>query len=209
VRLRKGGSSSHVHQQQHETEQGHGLGAVQALVAGTQKHFPNGSFTIGGTAYTATALIQALQSLEQAIVAVNAAQSNAKDAVLTLHGVEATVAPLMRDFKRFVLSTFGTATQELADFGLQPPKARKPLDSEKRAAATAKLRATRAARGTTSKKQKLTVKGNVTGVIVTPVTAPPAAPPAVTSPAGSAPAAGSTPQPPPAQAVPANGGATR
>jgi hypothetical protein len=71
---------------------------------------------------------------------------------------------------------------------LQAPKARQPLPTEKRAAATAKLRATRTARGTTSKKQKLAVKGDVTGVTVTPITTPaPASPPA--APAGPAPVA--------------------
>jgi hypothetical protein len=43
------------------------------------------------------------------------------------------------------------------------------------------MRATRKARGTASKKQKLAIKGDVTGVVVTPVTAP-TAPPAGTGP---------------------------
>jgi hypothetical protein len=51
-----------------------------------------------------------------------------------------------------------------------------PLTSEKRVVAVAKARATREARGTTSKKQKLAIHGNVTGVTVTPVTSPPATP---------------------------------
>jgi hypothetical protein len=76
---------------------------------------------------------------------------------------------------------------QLADFGLQPPKARKPLTNEQRAAAVAKLRATRAARGTTSKKQKLSVKGDVTGVQITPVRTAPAASTASIRPASSPP----------------------
>ena len=60
------------------------------------------------------------------------------------------------------------------------------------------MRATRLARGTTSKKQKLAVKGDVTGVIVTPVThagpspsptAAPAEPAPAPTPAGPAPVA--------------------
>jgi hypothetical protein len=177
------------------------LARVQALVAGTLKHFPNGSFTLGKTVYTTAALIQALQSQENALVALNMAQANAKDAVSALRTVETAVAPLVRDYKRFVLATFSTATQELADFGLQPPKARKPLNSEKRAAATAKMRATRKVRGTTSRKQKLAIKGDVTGVVVTPVSSPPASAP---SPVGtsSPPSAGaSTPPAQPAAAA--------
>ena len=79
--------------------------------------------------------------------------------------------PLIREYTSFLRATFSSATAQLGDFGLQAPKVRQPLSTEKRAAATAKARATRAARGTTSKKQKLAVKGDVTGVIVTPVTA--------------------------------------
>jgi len=164
------------------------LALVQALMAGTLKHFPNGSFTLGNTAYTTATLVQVLQNLEQALVAVNAAQASVKDAMTALHSVEANVGPVIRDYKRFVLAAFSTATQQLVDFGLQAPKARTPLGTEKRAAATAKLRATRAARGTTSRKQKAAVKGNVTGVVVTPVTTPPAASP-VPVPAAPAPAA--------------------
>jgi hypothetical protein len=154
------------------------LAQVQAIIAGTLKHFPNGSFTLGNTAYTTATLVEALRVLENALVALNAAHVSVKDAVSTLSSVEAKAAPLLRDYRRFVLSTFSTATQQLADFGLQAPKARKPLDSAKRAAATAKLRATRSARGTTSKKRKLAVKGDVTGVVVTPITHPAATPPA-------------------------------
>jgi hypothetical protein len=60
------------------------------------------------------------------------------------------------------------------------------------AARAAKAAATREARGTTSKKQKLAVKGNVTGVTVTPVTAPSAAPSPSAQPASPAPAAAPT-----------------
>ena len=65
-------------------------------------------------------------------------------------------------------------------------------------AAAAKRKATRAARGTTGPKKKLSVVGNVTGVQITPVTAPVAA--------------ASAPQPSPqpagngAPGAPANGG---
>jgi hypothetical protein len=146
------------------------MARVQAFIAGTQKHFPNESFKLGNTAYTTTTLIQALQSLEHALVALNAAHASVRDAGTALRGIQANVGPLMRDYKRYVLATFSTATQELADFGLPPLKARKPLNSDQRAAAKAKMKATRAARGTTSRKKKLAIKGDVTGVLVTPIT---------------------------------------
>jgi hypothetical protein len=140
------------------------LAQVQALMAGIEKHFPNGSFTFENTAYTTATLIQALQSLANAISDTNAARARDREAVLTLKGIATRMAPLLRDIKRFVLMTYSTSPQMLADFGVPPPKARTPLTSEQKAAATAKMRATRAARGTTSKKHKLAVKGDVTSV---------------------------------------------
>jgi hypothetical protein len=164
------------------------LAQVQALIAGTEKHFPNGQFTLGNATYTTATLTQALQSLANALSVLNEAHVRVRDAGLALRSTQTNVGPLIRDYKRFLHATFSTASASLADFGLQALKARKPIDSTKRATATAKLRATRTARGTTSKKQKLTVKGDVTSVEITPVKAapapsPPAAPAGSTSPA--------------------------
>jgi hypothetical protein len=166
------------------------LARVQALIAGTKQHFPNGSFTLGNTAYTTASLLAALQGYADTLVALNAAHAGVKDAVKTVNAKATTVTPIVRDYRSFLRATFSTTSVQLADFGMQAPKARTPLTSDQRAAATAKVRATRKARGTTSKKQKLAVKGDVTGVIVTPVThAGPTATPA--------------PQGAPAPAVPA------
>jgi hypothetical protein len=160
------------------------LTQVQALIAGTQKHFPNGSLTFGNATHTAAELIQALESLANALSALSAAHVRVKDAGTALSGVEVTVGPLMRDYKSFIHTTFATAAQTLADFGLKARKAPTPLTSDQRAVATAKLRATRKARGTTSKKQKLAVKGNVTSVQITPITVAPVISPQSATPAG-------------------------
>ncbi len=168
------------------------LAQVQALLAGTQKHTPNGSFTFGGATYTAAALGQLIESLVAAINAVTAAQTGAKAAVTALDGVKAKVVPVLQGYKRYLRTTYGNDPQTLADYGLQPAKAAKPRSGEQNAAAAAKAKATRIARGTASKKQKLAVKGNVTGVVVTPVTAPEATSPSA-QPASATP--GATPAP--------------
>ena len=165
------------------------LARVQAVIAGTTKHFPNGSFTIGSTVYTAASLIQVFQGLASAMTARNAAQAGAKDALAAEQAAQTQVGPILLAYKRLVLAAFANATQTLVDFGLTPPKARTPLTTEQRAARAAKAKATRAARGTTSKKQKLAVKGNVTGVTVTPITVPTAATPPPAQPAPTAPSA--------------------
>jgi hypothetical protein len=129
-----------------------------------------------------------VRRLADAITALNAAHASVKDGVAALRATETKVGPVIRAYTSFLRATFSTATAQLGDFGLQAPKAHQPLPTAKRVAATAKLRATRTARGTTSKKQKLAIKGDVTGVTVTPITTPaPASPPA--APAGPAPVA--------------------
>ena len=155
------------------------LANVLALIAGTQKYFPSTSFTLGGKSYTTAQLIQLLQGLASAMSAVIAAHASVKDALKALGGVEANVAPVMRDYVKIVHSAYDSTAQALADFGLKPPKARAPRTSEQNAAAAAKAKATRIARGTKGKKQLAGVKGGVTGVNIVPVTS---APPATTPP---------------------------
>jgi hypothetical protein len=171
------------------------LAHVQALIAGTTKHLPNGSFPIGGTTYTTASLIQVFQGLVNAMSARDAAEGGAKDAIAAERAAMKQVGPIVEAFKRLVVVQFANTAQTLADFGLTPPKARTPMSSEKLAARAAKSKATREARGTTGKKKKLAVKGNVAGVTVTPILVPTAA----TSPAAPAPPV--TPATPSAQLV--------
>ena len=126
------------------------------------------------------------------MLARNVAEIGAKDALTAEQAAQAQVSPILRAYEHFVLVTFAGASQTLPDFGLAPPKARTPLTAQQLAARAAKAKATRVARGTTSKKKKLAVKGDVTGVVVTPVTAP-----TETTPASPAPPV--TPAPAPAQ----------
>ena len=148
------------------------LAQLLALIAGTQKHLPNGSFTIGSTAYTAASLIQVLQTLVTAMTARIAAATGAKDALVTEQATQTNVGPIVLAYKKLVLAAYANASQTLSDFGLAPPKVRAPLSAAQLAARAAKAKATRAARGTTSKKQKLAITGNVTSVTITPNTSP-------------------------------------
>jgi len=152
--------------------------SVRALIAGTQKHTPNGSLTFGNTTYAASSLVQLLQGLLDAMTAHDAAQAKTKDVLLVLRDVVAKVGPVLRTYRRFLVATYGDATETLADYGLKPLKAKAPLTSDQKAAAAAKLRATRKARGTTSKKQKALIKGTVTAPADKPVAPPPPPKPA-------------------------------
>jgi hypothetical protein len=155
---------------------------VQAFISGLQKHFPNGSFTFGNVPYTTVSLVALFTSLANAIAAADAAKASAKQAVAAMRAARANVGPVMQDLQRFLLATFRTADGILADFGIQP-KAAKTLTAQEKAASAAKAKATRDKRGIVGKRKRASVKGDVTGVVMTPVTAAPAPEPPPTPPA--------------------------
>ncbi|MDP9152247.1 MAG: hypothetical protein M3O36_20170, partial [Myxococcota bacterium] len=146
---------------------------AEQLIAGTNKHLSNTTqlLLIGGsfTPAQVTAQLQALVNLRRDVDA-SKASTKAKLAA------EKTDMPALRTFLRafvtFVKAAYGTRPDALADFGLHAPKPRTPPTVQARAAADAKRKATRAARHTMGTVQKKSVKGAVTGVVLTPVTAP-------------------------------------
>ena len=155
---------------------------------------------VGGSTTTPTQVEAQLTALSNLRNDVDAARTTLKAKVAT----EAAQLPALRTFLvafvAFVRGTFGNSPDVLADFGLPPKKTKAPPTAVQKAAAAAKRAATRAARGTTGKKAKLAKKGNVTGVVVTPVTSAPAVS-AAPEPAQPAPTASSaTPSPAPAAA---------
>ena len=132
---------------------------LEAMIAGTQKHFPTGSLTVGNTSYTATSIDKLLQSLVDATSAMDDAHKAWQQAVLEQRAIAATVRPFVKGYSSYLRATFGAAVQTLADFGLSPIKARTPSTVQKKAAAAEKRLATREARHTMGAKQKADIKG--------------------------------------------------
>jgi len=137
------------------------LAQVQALVAGTQKHFAKATLAFANESMASASLVALFQSVIDAMQARDLAEANAKDALAGLRATEAKVAPTIKAFEAFVRATFGAGSQTLADFGLEPAKARKPLTSEQQAAKAQKLRATRKLLGTKGSRQKAVLKASV------------------------------------------------
>ncbi len=167
--------------------------AAEALSEGTTKHYPNASqsLTIGGVSYTVTQVTTNLGQISTLRSATVAAQVGAKTKVAAEKVQLPPLMVFMAAYEAYVKATFGQSPDVLADFGLVPRKARKPLTAEQLAAAKAKRQATRKARGTAGSVQKSLITGNVVGVTVTPITASTAtpSPEPVTA---SAPATGAT-----------------
>jgi len=170
--------------------------SLTRLIAGLKLHPSSTPVVLEGQSYTSSSLIELLQSLVDALTKVDAAKAQWSDTLQQMVGLKAEVIPVVGALRSYLLTTNGSSPSVLGDYGLSPRKPKTPLTGERQAAATAKARATRAARHTMGSKQKAGVKGDVTGVVVTPVTAPkapsptPSTGPAVTptpaSPASSA-----------------------
>jgi hypothetical protein len=145
--------------------------AAKQLIAGAEKHLAGATpIALLGSSFTPSQITSQLQTVVtlRADVDASRASTNAKIAN------EATQMPALRAFmsafESFIMGAFGSSPDVLADFGTAR-KARAPITVEAKAAAAAKRASTRAARHTMGSKQKKGIKGDVTGVVVTPITA--------------------------------------
>lgn len=144
-----------------------------------------------GGSYTSAQIVERLQTIVDRRNDVNAAKAVTK-ARLAAESADMPSARIFMDaLVTFTKAAFGTAPDVLADFGLQT-KERATTTVEAKAAAAAKRQATRAARHTMGSQQKKSVKGAVTGILVTPITAPQPVATASGSPSAPATSAGTT-----------------
>jgi hypothetical protein len=152
------------------------------------------SLTLASVAYTPAQITTALQTVVTLYSAVATAQSAVKAKLTAERAQVPPLLDLMVALVAYLKLTYSESPDVLADFGLGPKKERTPLTAEKQTAANAKRDATRKARGTTSKKAKQAVKGNVVDVTITPIVAGEPVVTAVTAPSPTAgtPATGTT-----------------
>lgn len=156
------------------SQKGNVAAVAQKLAAGIQKHFAaTASIVVAEGTFTPAQIAAELEKLATLRSAVEAAKALLKGAISD----ETKQMPELRAFYSavigYVRAAYGSSPAILADFGLAPKKARKAPSVEQQAAAAAKRASTRAARGTMGKKKKAAIRGNVSGVVVTPVTVSP------------------------------------
>jgi hypothetical protein len=172
---------------------------VTTMIAGTKKRFPNAAqvLSFGGTTHTVAEVTTAMQTFVTNRTNVAVARTATQVALDTDEAAAPSLLALIGEYTKFVRATFGTTADALADFDLEPPKVPAPRTTAEKAVSAAKAKATRQARGTTSAKQKKSVKGNITAtLVVTPVTSAPAPAPVTEAPgAPVSPAAAATPAP--------------
>jgi len=162
----------------------------QALQSGLPTYRANTVFTIGGQTYTTPQVVALIASLLNTKLAVAPAKAAWQAAVQAIDAAENQEGKTVKAVREVVALMFNNAPTTLATLAISPRKPPTPLSTAARAAANAKRAATRKARGTTGKKQKALVTGNVTGVTITPVTSGSSSPAPTTAPAvATAPAA--------------------
>jgi len=172
---------------------------VGKIIAGTRKHFTNGSqqISLAGATTTIDGAVNEMQTFIDNRSAVVSAQATAKTKLAAERAAMPALDAFIDAFVAFIKVTFGAQADVLADFGLPAPKARAPMTAEQKAVAAAKRKATRAKRGTLGPKAKKAIHGNVTAtLVVTPVGADDASAAAAPATAPAADAPGGTPATP-------------
>ncbi len=162
------------------------LARNKKISEGVDKHFSKvKSLTVGGDEYTPKSLLAVLTAEDDASLAVDSTRAQLGAQVVTHRSAKVTAAALRSALKVYILGTYGKkAVQMLGDFGMSAPKAPGARTVDEKSKAVAKNLATRAARHTMGKKQKLSITGVVSPTATTaetPSSSAPAATPAQTT----------------------------
>ena len=180
------------------------------VIAGIKKDLQNvATLPLGGDTYTPTSLVAFFQSRIDAINAVALAKAHYQAAIATYQAINTKGTVVARGLRQYVMNAFGVTSPLIADFGYTPPK-RATQTPEQKAAAVAKRKATRQARGTLGPKAKLAVTGETVKQAALVANQKPAAAEAASPAAAPAPIPAPVPAPtnataPAPQPAPANG----
>jgi hypothetical protein len=128
------------------------LGAVDHYLGGVA------SLTLLGTSYTPGALKALLQAEIDGLAAKDSKLAAYRVQVQLTLATSAKARGLRKALRGYILNTYGaTAVDVLQAFGIPVPSPKPPLTAEAKAKAVAKAAATRKARHTMGKKQKLQI----------------------------------------------------
>jgi hypothetical protein len=141
-----------------------------ALIAGLQALYqPSDILQLSTGDQTRDELIAEFQQFVQAAEDTKASYKAWRGDVQSERAVLAEVSPKRAAIRTTMEGRYGKGSTQLMQLGFTP---RKPSTKtvQAKAAGVVKGKATRAARGTRGSKQKLAITGNVTGVVITPIT---------------------------------------
>jgi hypothetical protein len=132
----------------------------QQLIDGITKHLGRSTaIFVLGKKYTISQIVALLKERIAKVSAASAAKAVWTEAVKADRQHTQTTQELVVGVRQTLLTMFASV-DVLADFGISPRKTRKVLLSTEKADAVAKAKATRKARHTMGKKEKLKIKGD-------------------------------------------------
>jgi hypothetical protein len=143
---------------------------LQKLLDGVQKNLSTASLVLDGVAYDGAQLEALVEQALASAIAIREAHTGLTDAILADETLQVVIGPKVRGLRDVVRVMYASQITTLAEFGLEPRKTRAPMTVEAKLLRAERVRATRKARNTMGAKQKRAIKGNVTGVTITPVT---------------------------------------
>ena len=146
------------------------IAELRALVNGIQSNLPTTTLTVAGKSLPPAQLLAFVQSCLASLTTVQAARGALTDAIVADRAFQAQNQATLKAIRSMIALMFVDNVSKLAEFGLTPPKERAPLSAEALLSRAAKSRATRAKRRTMGKRQKAAIKGDVTGVVISPTT---------------------------------------
>jgi hypothetical protein len=154
---------------------------LTTLEAAANQTFNKKTLVLDGKVWTGANLTQTLLGQIAKLQASAAAHATWLQAVADQRSEYSTViVPLVKALRAYVALLYGTNSQTYRDFGFAPPQKAKP-STETRSAALVQSRATRKARNTMGKKQRLAIKGVVSPVTAVPVATSPSQPSTTTA----------------------------
>jgi hypothetical protein len=143
----------------------------QAIHAALQ-HLTEDTLVLDGKPVSKDALVGFLQQYVDAAQASTDAHTAWIQAVAKeRHTIKVVSAPHHAALQHYIAARFGTNSDEYLAFGFAPPKPR-VKSPEAKVVGAAKMRATRKARHTMGRKQRLAITGAVPSAITLPVDAP-------------------------------------
>jgi hypothetical protein len=145
------------------------LAGLRALAGGIQKNISrHPTTTIADKTYTGPQLLARVNVSVDSAARVQAAWTALAGALADDKRVRTLEGPFLDAVRANVQLMWSNDTTRLAQYGLEPPKKRGALTTDKELVRIAKLRSTREKRQTKGKRQKAAIRGDVAGVVITP-----------------------------------------
>jgi hypothetical protein len=178
---------------------------LQKLINGLETYCNNRTLVLNGVAVKCNVLVQQLQSLLDLLQQVETTREAWQRAVAAAKPVTTNADASIVQVKAYATATFGVGSEAYVALGFAPPRKRQATIASK-VHGLVQRTATRAARNTMGRKQKLAIRAMVP---VQAISLVPTTPPVISEPASPSPAAtgsSSTPSSPSPSSPPSGNG---